>query len=73
MVENAKTKLIELDVEQLKVLLNGNVLKLDKEGLRISLSMSQEEIEAICEETAATLGTEGPDEDDEEEGGGAVA
>jgi len=73
---NGKTqaKLIELNVEQLTILLKGNVLKLDKDGLRISLSMSQEEIEAVCEEIAATAGTEGKDDEDEEEdGGGSVA
>jgi len=69
-----KAKLIELDVEQLTILLKGNVLKLDKDGLRISLSMSQEEIEAVCEEIAATAGTEGKDDEDEEEdGGGSIA
>lgn len=69
MVDKGKSKLIELDAEQLKILLKGNVLKLEKDGLRISVSMSQEEIEELCAEIEATAGTDGPDEDEEDSGG----
>ena len=74
MPDKANLRLVELDAEQLKRLLHGNVVKLDKAGIKVSIAMSKEEIGELCGEIAADYGEdeatgplEGPDvpEDDE--------
>lgn len=67
MADKGKLKLVELDGEQLRTLLKGNVLKVEKDGIRISIALSLEEIEQLCEEIAAEAAS-GEAEDDEGEG-----
>lgn len=69
MTDKSKLKLVELDADQMKALLKGGVVKLEKEGIRISLSMSREEIEDLCAEIEAASAEEAGEEDQEGESG----
>ena len=70
MADKPKLKLVELDSDQLRTLLKEGLLKLEKDGLRISLAVSREDIGEICEEVAAESATQEGDDEDLDEGGG---